>query len=101
MFGNMFDKLQEQRSEMQKALQEKRFSSNDAENLVFIEVSGDRKVTDVRIDTSNADKEQLEDLLIVQINEALQKAAEAEAELAKESIKGMLPPGFDGLNNLF
>lgn len=101
MFGNMFDKLQEQREEMQRKLRDLEFSSSDPEGLVKVVVTGDRSIRDVSLDISGGDKEQLEDLLIVQINEALQKAAEAEAALAKESIQGMMPPGFDALNNLF
>lgn len=101
MFGNLFEKMEQQRAEMLQQLENMRFEHSDPEGKITVVVSGNRRLVDVRIEEGMQDREQLEDLLIVLINEAMSLAAEAESELAKESVKGMMPPGFDGLSNLF
>lgn len=101
MFGNLFEKMEEQRTNMLKELESMRFEHSDPEGKITVVVSGNRRIVDIRIGEGMEDHEQLEDLLIVLINEAMSLAAEAESELAKESVKGMMPPGFDGLSNLF
>ena len=74
---------------------------SDPEGKVTVVVSGTRQLIDVSITSEGTEKEQLEDLLVVLINEAMAKAAEAEARLTQSSIQSMMPPGFDSLTNLF
>lgn len=101
MFGNMMDNMKSAKESLQKELSGQRIQVADSEKSVEVIVSGTRQIVDIKILKEDIDKEQLEDLLIVLINEALGKAALLEAELTENSLKEMLPPGLDSLNNLF
>jgi len=101
MFGNMMDNMKSAKESLQKELSGQRIQVADSEKSVEVIVSGTRQIVDIKILKEDIDKEQLEDLLIVLINEALGKAALLEAELTERSLKEMLPPGLDSLNNLF
>lgn len=62
-------------------------------NLINVEMNGNRKLTKLSInaDLSQMDKEDLEDLLSVALNRAIQAADAAnEKEMAK-SAKGLIP----------
>lgn len=101
MFGNMFEKLEEQRAVIREKLDAHRITHGDPEGNVTVTVSGFRQLVDLSIKADFVDREQLEDLIIVLMNEALDKAAAYEAELTQNSIQNMMPPGFDALTNLF
>jgi len=101
MFGNLFEKLEEQKEAIRRKLESEQFRVSDPDGKVTVIVSGARKIIEVTIAEDLEDREQLEDLLIVLINDALDKASVAEAELTQESIRDMMPPGFDALSNLF
>ncbi|MCB0802593.1 MAG: YbaB/EbfC family nucleoid-associated protein [Flavobacteriales bacterium] len=97
MFGDMMGKLQEmkQKSEEVKNRLDTISVEADAENgLIKVVCTGNRKITSITIDQSlmaDGDKEQLEDLTVLAINRALDKAEKvAEAEMAGIA-KGMLP----------
>ncbi|KAA3645100.1 MAG: YbaB/EbfC family nucleoid-associated protein [Bacteroidetes bacterium] len=97
MFGDMMGKLQEmkQKSEEVKNRLDTMSVEADAENgLIKVVCTGNRKITSITIDQSlmaDGDKEQLEDLTVLAINRALDKAEKvAEAEMAGIA-KGMLP----------
>lgn len=97
MFGDMMGKLQEmkQKSEEVKNRLDTMSVEADAENgLIKVVCTGNRKITSITIDQSlmaDGDKEQLEDLTVLAINRALDKAEKvAEAETAGIA-KGMLP----------
>ncbi len=99
MFGGMMGKLQEmkQKTEEVKARLDTIQVDADAENgKVKVVCTANRKITQIQIDPSlfeSADSEQLEDLLILASNRALEKAekvAEAEmAGVAKNFMPGM------------
>ena len=100
MFGDMFGQMEEQ----QKALREKLATiSVDAEagdGAIKVIANATREITNIKIDPSiidPEDPEQLEDLLLVAINRALEKAATREAVESQKLISDMLPPGMDGL----
>ncbi len=65
---------------------------------IKIKANGAREILNIEIDPSLLeDKEQLEDLLIVTINDLLDKVAEKEAAVSQKMINEMLPPGLGGL----
>lgn len=101
MFGNLFEKLEEQRAAIREQLESERITHTDPEGKVSVVVSGARQLIDISINDEFDDREQLEDLIVVLINEGLEKAAAMEAELTQNSIRDMMPPGFDALTNLF
>ncbi|MFB1021511.1 MAG: DNA-binding YbaB/EbfC family protein [Vicingaceae bacterium] len=100
MFGKMGDmmgKMQEmkQKSEEVKNRLDTISVSGDAENgKVTVISTGNRKITSVQINPElmvNGNKEQLENLIILAVNKALEKAEKVnETEMAGVA-KGMLP----------
>lgn len=73
--------------------------SND--NLLNVTVTANRKIRSITIDESLlADKEQLEDYLILVLNKAIEKATNVnEAELAAVAKEGM--PNIPGMDKFF
>lgn len=95
MFGNMMGKLQEmkQKTEEIKQRLETISVSAEAENgLVKVVSNGNRKIMSIDIsDELLKDKEQVEELTLIAVNRALEKAEKvAEAEM-QGVAKGMLP----------
>lgn len=98
--GNM----QEQQEAMQKALAEKEVVGEAGEGAIKVTCNGLRKVLNVSIDKSKLDwndAEQIEDMLLVAVNRAIDQAALLEQEAASNSLKDILPPGMGGLSGLF
>ncbi|MBX2878149.1 MAG: YbaB/EbfC family nucleoid-associated protein [Saprospiraceae bacterium] len=96
MFGQM--------EEQQKALREKlagiSVEAEAGDGAVKIIANATREITNIKIDPSiidPQDPEQLEDLLLVAINRALEAAATKEAAESQKLISSMLPPGMGGL----
>ena len=97
MFGDMMGKLQEmkQKTEETKRRLDTISVDADAENgQVRVVCNGNRKITAITISDElmeAGDKEQIEDLTLLAINRALEKAEKvAEAEMGSIA-KGMLP----------
>jgi hypothetical protein len=100
MFGKMGDmmgKMQEmkQKSEEVKKRLDTISVSGEAEGgKVTVVSTGNRKITSIQINDelmAQGDKEQIEDLVILAVNKALEKAEKvSEAEMAGVA-KGMLP----------
>ncbi len=93
MFGNMMGKLQE----MQKAVEESKrkldtITVEGKADYLTVEVTGNRRVKNVRIDqNAEIDREELEDLITIALNRALEQADKInEAEMAS-SAKGLIP----------
>lgn len=97
MFGDMMGKLQEmkQKSEEVKKRLDTISVNADAENgLVKVVCTANRQITSISISDelmADGDKEQIEDLTLLAINRALDKAEKvAETEMAGVA-RGMLP----------
>lgn len=104
MFGDLMGGMQEQQEAMRKKLEGITIDAEAGDGAVKVTVTATRKIINVSIDPSivdPADVEQIEDLLIVAINDALEQAAQKEASAAQDMIKDMLPPGLGGLDGLF
>ena len=91
-----------QMQQQQAALQEKLGAMRITEEAggLSVTVSGTREVTAVKIGEgllADGDPEQLEDLLLVSLNRALTRAAEAEQTEAQSLMSGMIPGGLEGL----
>jgi len=66
--------------------------------------NANREITNISINKEKIDledMEQLEDLLTVTVNKALEKATETEAAETQNMMKDMMPPGLGGLGDLF
>lgn len=104
MFGDMFGDMKEQ----QKALREKlagiAIEAEAGDGKIKVTANGVREITNISINTADLDSEdmeELEDLLLVAINRALQQAAIKEAAESQKLIQSMLPPGLGDMSNLF
>ncbi len=107
MFGDMMGmmgKLKETQQKVEatkKRLDTVTLRENSPDDLVQVVITANRTVKEIKIDDSLlADKEQLEDYLIIAINKAIDKATQVnETELAAVAKEGM--PNIPGLDGLF
>jgi len=101
MFGGMMEKLQKAQQEMEEAKAQLDHVIVDAESncksvLVEITANGQVKKVDVRRELTDLDKEELEDLLIMTLNKAYQKANQLkEQEMARVAQSSM--PNIPGM----
>jgi len=92
--------MQEMQEKMQQELAAQSFSADAGGGAVTVTCTGAREITNVKIDPEQVDPEDLEgieDLLVVAINRALEKAAEHEAAQAGSMMNNMMPGGLGGL----
>ena len=96
MFGGM--------EEMQKQMQEKLTAivveAEAGDGLVKIKANAAREILDVSINADLADKEEIEDLVLVAMNKVLALAAEKEQAEMQGMLGNMLPGGMGGLGDL-
>ena len=98
MFGDMMAQMQRQQAALQEKLGAMRLT--ESADGVSVTVSGTREVVSVRVEErilADGDPEQLEDLLVVSLNRALARAAQAEQSEAQGLMSGMLPGGLEGM----
>lgn len=96
MFGNLLGDFEKKQQDMLNKAAEIVVTS-EVEG-VAVTVNGKKEVLNIAIDPSVlTDKEQLEDLLVVSINKALEEAGEKAAIQAQELMQQMLPPGLGDL----
>lgn len=101
MFGkNMFGKLQEMKQQMEeikKRLDTIHVSEEVEGGKVRVTCNGNKKVIDISIDDSVlSDKDELQDLIILCTNRALEKAEQVnEAEM--KGVASSIMPNFPGM----
>lgn len=96
MFGDIMNQMNEAQEQMKKQLAEQSFTAEAG--AVTVTCDGNRSLTNISIKQGEIeDTEELEDLLLVAINRALEDAAVYEAEQAGGMMKNMLPGGLGGL----
>ena len=104
MLEDMMGKLQnmqEQMQESQKKLNEIFVEADQAEGKIKVVCTAAKNVKDISIDAEmlkTAEKEEIEDLLVLALNEALQKAEEIATKEMSAFGGDILP---DGLKDLF
>lgn len=96
MFGNMMEQLQQMKQKMEESKQklDRIYVDGHAGNgKVKISMNGNRVVKGVSIDPSlqQSDREELEDLLILAFNHALEQAEKVNEAEMQNTAKGMLP----------
>jgi len=104
MFGDMFGNMEEKQQALQEKLGTIFVQSEAGEGAITVKANARREIINVSINKSLVDledMEQLEDLLLVAVNRALEMAAGKEAEESQKLIQDILPPGMDGLKNMF
>ncbi len=104
MFDKMLGDMEERQKEMKTKLSSIIIKEKGENGKVIVEINANREITNITIDPSlftQGDAEQLEDILLITLNRALQKAADKEMEEGQNLVKNMLPGGLGGLSNLF
>lgn len=94
--GDLFEKLgnmQKIQEESKQRLESISIEGEAGGNLVMVELNGNRKMTRLTINTELAqmDKEDLEDLLTVAFNRALEKAEVINQSDMQNAAKGLFP----------
>ena len=96
MFGNLLGDFEKKQKEMME--QAEAITVTTENQGVKVTVNGKKEIVNISIDPSVlSDKEQLEDLLVVTINRALEEVGEQAAEQAQSLMQNMLPPGLSDL----
>ena len=104
MFGDLMGNMEEQQKELKAKLAEITVEAEAGDGAVKVTANANREIVNISIDKEKLDwedQEQVEDLVMVAVNRALEKAAEKEAAETQNLIKDLLPPGLDNLPNLF
>jgi DNA-binding protein YbaB len=100
MFDQLFGDMQKKQEDMKNKLASITLD-HTIDDAITISLNANKEVLNISIHEDKidlTDKEQLEDLLVVGLNEALQKAEEVQVK-ESQSLLGDIMPG--GLDNLF
>ena len=100
MFGDLFGNVQQQQEEMRKKLAEITVTADAGNGAVKVTANANREILDISIDKSKLDWEDLEqvqDLVLTAVNNALEKATIEEQAEAQKMLQQMIPPGMSGL----
>ena len=106
MFGDLLGNLENQQAEIQQNLASTLVKAATSDGAVSVTANALRVITDITIDKTKfdvTDTEQLEDLLVIVINKALEQAALVESQQSEamfSGLKDMLPPGMPGMDEL-
>jgi DNA-binding YbaB/EbfC family protein len=104
MFGDMFGNIEAQQKEMREKLGVIRVEAEAGDGAVKVTATANREIVNIAINKDALDwddVEQVEDLVMVAVNRAIELAAKKEAEEAQKLMQNMLPPGMGDLSDLF
>ena len=96
--------MEERQKAMREALSQIEVNAEAGDGAIKVVANANREIINISINKEALDwedHEQVEDLILVAINRALELAAQKEAEESQKMIKDMLPPGLGDLQNLF
>ena len=100
MFGDLMGNMEEKQKALQEKLSKIEIEAEAGDGAIIVKANGNKEVLNVKIDQNKIsldDVEELEDLLLIAVNRALEEAG-AKAEVESQSlISDMLPPGLGGL----
>ncbi len=100
MFGDLLGNVQQQQEEMRKKLATISVTADAGDGAVKVTASANREILDISIDRSKLDwedVEQVQDLVLAAVNNALEKAVEKEQAETQKLLSQMMPPGMGGL----
>ena len=95
MFGKM-DEIKRQMDEMKKKMDDITVEGESGGGAVKVIATANKKIKNIAIDEemiAEGDKEQIEDLVTVAVNRALEQAEVIHDTEMKKMAGGMLPPG--------
>jgi DNA-binding protein YbaB len=100
----MFPDLEAQQQKIKEQLALQIVEGSAGDGTIIVIANAIPEIKSIKVDRSKIDlsqEEQLEDLLIIAINEALANAQEQQAIISQAAISEMLPPGLGNLKSLF
>ena len=100
MFDNLLGNLQKQQEEIQQKLAGILVEAEAGDGAVTVQAGADLHIENIKIDPSKidiSDREQLEDLILVAVNRALEAARQTAASETGKLLKDLLPGGMGGL----
>ena len=104
MFGDLLGNMEEKQKALKEKLSTMKSVGEAGEGAVKVTSNANREITNISINKESIDledMEQLEDLVLIAVNRALEKAAEIEAVEGQKLMQDMMPPGMGGLSGLF
>jgi DNA-binding YbaB/EbfC family protein len=96
MFENLLGNLQKQQEELQQKLSEITVEAESGDGAVTVTATAALAIENIKLDASKldfSDAEQLEDLLVVAVNRALESARQKAAAETGKLFEGLMPPG--------
>lgn len=99
MFDNIFGNIQQQQADLQQKLSGILVDAEAGDGAVTVQAGADQHIENIKIDPAKvdlSDREQLEDLLVVAVNRALELAREKAAAETAKLLKDLLPFGGPG-----
>ena len=96
--------FQEKQEKMKETLIAITVEAEAGDGAVKIQANAAREILNIAIDkekVSLEDTEELEDLLVVAMNRVILLASEKEAEESQKMVSNILPPGMEGLTDMF
>jgi DNA-binding protein YbaB len=94
MFGDLFGNIQKQQEELQQKLSGIFVEAESGDGAVTVKAGADQHIENIRFDPAKidlSDREQVEDLLVVAVNRALELAREKAAAETNKLLGGMFP----------
>ncbi len=104
MFGDMFGKMEERQKALKEKLKDIEVETHAGGGAILVRANANRTLTKIEIDRDKIDfddEEQLAEILMVAVNDVLDKAEVKERDESKKMLQDLLPPGMGGLSNLF
>jgi nucleoid-associated protein EbfC len=98
MFEDLLGNLQKQQEELQQKLAEIFVEAEAGDGAVVVKAGADLHIENIKLDPSKldfSDQEQLEDLLLVATNRALELARKEAASESNKLLGNLLPGGMD------
>jgi len=100
MFDQMFGDMQKKQEEMKKTLSQILVKKDIEDGALEVEVNANKEILNISINPNKIDmnnREQLEDLLVVVLNEALEEAEKEQAQASQSLLSDLLPGGMENL----
>jgi len=100
MFDQLFGDLQKKQEDIKKSLSEVIIDHSFQAGIIEIKLNANKEILNIKIDPEKldtSDVEQIEDMMVIAMNEALEKAEQEQAEKSQSLLSDMMPGGLGNL----
>lgn len=97
MFDDILGNVNEQQDKIESKLKQTEIVKKSTNEEVVIVVNGKKDILDITINKQFEDNGELEDLLVLTINKAMQEADEVASRETQDMLSSMIPGGLSGL----